>query len=76
MCAPTFESSGRSYSAVPGQVCSGRPRHSRSRRAASQRHKLLLVNGATDPLISMCTLIESDYNFKEVHFNNLKAKMG
>lgn len=42
MCLPTFESSGPSYSAVQGLVCSDRPRHNRSRRAAGQTKKLLL----------------------------------
>lgn len=53
MCVPTFESSGRSYSAVLVQVYNGHPHHSRSKRAASERDKLLLVKETTKTLLSI-----------------------
>ena len=58
MCVPTFESSDRSYSAVQGLGCSGHPRHNRSRRAAGQRDRLLLLKESTNLFLSISMLIE------------------
>jgi len=60
VCVPTFESSGRSCSAVTGRGCSGRPHHSRSRRVAGQRKQLSVSQRIKRSFLNVCALIESD----------------